>query len=188
MRLLRIAPWLTGALAIACMALWWSADAASEVPAMTEARAFEQLAAVAADHGRTIAAGRASFTRLGDAVVAHAPLTGIAGYSDADFEAGVLILAIAISEPVPGRIPSGRYVVQLQVASGSDAGIATFLDAEGEAVASVPAQVRRSTVAEPAARDEPHPPDRPTTATTHVWRDRFTVECAGWQPYRVISF
>jgi hypothetical protein len=194
MTLARLAPWLLAALLTSSLALWVTADASSGAGASspTEDKAFEELAAVAAAHGHKIPDGLATYAHFGDTTIAHAPLDGIAGYSDADFQAGVLIMAIVIDEPRPGRVPNGAYVVQVKLEPGSATGVATYFDAEGHAVASVPAQSRtpdQINAIFPGAYDPPPPANLPNITSTHVWHNNhYAVDCAGWQPYRVIYY
>ncbi len=190
MLLPRLVSWIAAGLLIAAVAVWITADASSEGAAV-ELRAFDQLAAVAAAHGHQIPDGFATYAHFGDTVIAHAPLDGIAGYRDADFRAGVLIMAILIAEPRPGRIPNGAYVVQVKFEPGSAVGVATYFDAQGRAAATVPAYSRHPAEINevfPGAYDA-SPPALPNITSTHVWQDNhWAVDCAGWQPYRVIYY
>ncbi len=196
MTLARLAPWLIAALLTSCLALWVTADASATdtaVPAL-EARAFDRLAAIAAAHGHAIPDGLATYTQLGEATIAHAPLDGIASYTAADFEAGVLIMAIVIDEPTPGRVPSGAYVVQAKLAPGSRTGTATYFDAQGRAAAQVSAHWRTieelgqavgGSAAAGALRPIANGAELPTSL---VWSlDHHAIACAGWQPYQVVE-
>ena len=189
----RLAPWLLAALLTCTIALWVTADASStpdgEPPA--EAKAFAQLAAVAAAHGHAIPDGLARYAHHGDAAIAHAPLDGIAGYGDADFATGVLIMAVVIEEPPagrPGRVPSGAYVVQVKLDPATHDGTATYFDGHGAAVAHVAAHAR--------ARDElagRFPASLPVrgggVTTTQIWQDgSYVIASAGWQADRVIYY
>jgi hypothetical protein len=197
MTLSRFAPWLIAALLTSCLALWVTADGSSSASAASpsspsESKAFEQLAAVAAAHGHKIPDGLATYAHFGDTSIAHGPLDGIAGYTDADFQAGVLIMAIVVNEPTPGRVPNGAYVVQARFEPGARDGMATYFDAQGRAVASVPAHSRTPdeiNAAFPGAYDPPPPSEIPNITSTHVWHnDHYAVDCAGWQPYHVVYY
>jgi hypothetical protein len=68
-----------------------------------------------------------------------------------------------------GRFPNGASIVRVQFEPGNDTGRATLYDAAGHEVA--------STV------------NIPNITSTHVWHNkRWAVDCAGWQPYRVIYY
>jgi hypothetical protein len=191
MSLSRLASWIVAVLLTSGIAVWLTADASSDPAASVELKVLDQLAAVAAAHGHQIADGLATYAHFGDTVIAHAPLDGIAGYGDADFQAGVLIMAILIAEPSPGRIPNGAYVVQVKLEPGSNVGIATYFDAQGRAAATVAAYSRRPQDIDPIfpGAYDPSSPGIPNITSTHVWPNHhWTVDCAGWQPYRVIYY
>jgi hypothetical protein len=194
MTLTRLAPWLIGTMLASCLALWAAADpaATAATASNSETKAFDQLAAVAAAHGHKIPDGLATYAHFGDTAIAHAPLDGIAGYTADDFRAGVLIMAIVIEETTPGRVPNGAYVVQARFEPGAATGVATYFDAEGRAVASVPAQSHtpdQINAVFPGTYDPPPPSNIPNITSTHVWHNNhYAVDCAGWQPYRVIYY
>lgn len=190
MLLPRLASWIVTAILTSGIAVWITTDGSSDAAAAVELKAFDQLAAVAAAHGHQILDGHAGYAHVGDAVIAHAALDGIAGYRDADFQAGVLIMAILIAEPHAGRIPNGAYVVQVKLEPGSDAGIATYFDAQGRAAATVPAYSRRPEDIDAVFPNAYLPRTEPAAVTSElVWHgDRWIAGCAGWQPYRVIYY
>jgi hypothetical protein len=194
MTISRLAPWLAAALVTSCLVLWFSADAAPAVPGkvLSEPTAFAQLASVAAARGRSVTPGLATYVHFGDDVLAHAPLDGIAAYTDDEFQAGALIMAIVISSPRPGAVPNGSYVVKVQFEPGADSGLATYIDGSGREMASVQAYSRTPTDINPVfpgAYDPPPPPQIPNITSTHVWHNNHpAVDCAGWQPYHVIFY
>jgi hypothetical protein len=191
MLLPRVVSWIVTVVLTSGVAVWFTTDGSSDAAGSVELRAFDQLVAVAAAHGHQIIDGGVSYAHVGDTVIAHAPLDGIAGYRDADFQAGVLITAILVAEPRPGRIPNGAYVVQVKLEPGSDVGIATYFDAQGRAAATVPAYSRRPddiNAVFPGAYD-PAARALSSITSTLVWHDdHWAVGCAGWQPYRVIYY
>jgi hypothetical protein len=192
MTLARLTPWLIGALLTSCLALWVTADASSGDVVVTldlEARAFDRLAAIAAAHGHAIPDGLATYAQRGDAAIAHAPLDGIAGYTAADFETGVLIMAVVIDEPTAGRVPSGAYVVQVKRDPGSQTGVATYFDAQGRAAAQVSAQWRTlDALLARVPASAPRPAKDVDPPRSYVWSgDHHAIACAGWQPYQVVE-
>jgi hypothetical protein len=168
----------------------WTAHAASGGPT-SEAEAFAQLYTVAAAHNASIPKGVNTYAHFGKSVIAHAPLAGIGAYTEADFAAGVPIMALFVEED-GGRFPSGAYIVKVKIEPGSDTGRATLLDAAGHEVASTEAYVRAPddiNAVFPNTYDPPPPVNIPNITSTHVWHNnRWAVDCAGWQPYRVIYY
>lgn len=190
----RLAPWLLGALLTATIVLWMTADVSPSAAADTsaETKALEQLSAIAAAHGHSIPDGLATYVHVGDTVLAHAPLDGITGYTDADFAKGVLVMAIVVSDARQGRVPNGAYVVQIKLDPRTGDGTATYFDAQGTPAASVPAHTRtpeQVNAVFAGAYDPPPPSNIPNVTSTHVFHNgRYMVDCAGWQPYRVIYY
>jgi hypothetical protein len=194
MTLSRIVPWLTAALVTSCVTLWLSANAApagAGAP-ISEARAFSELASVAAAHGHKIPDGLVTYAHFGNTVVAHGPLAGIGGYTEADFKAGVPIMAVLVAEPTPGRVPNGAYVVWVQFDPGSDTGIATYVDRDGHVAASVPAYSRTPDAIRqvfPNVFNPPPPMDIPDITSTHVWYgNHWAVDCSGWVPFHTVYY
>jgi len=186
----RIVPWISASLVTAGLAVWLSAHAASD-PTTSEAEAFAQLSAVAAAHNASIPKGLKTYAHFGDSVVAHAPLAGIDAYTEADFAAGVPIMALFVQES-GGRFPSGAYLVKVQFEPGSDTGTAVLLDGTGHVVSKVIAHSLAPDAINgvfPKTYDPPPPVNIPNITSTHVWHNNhWAVDCAGWQPYRVIYY
>lgn len=180
MALSRVAPWLLVVLVAVTFVLWETADVGSRDSGDHAARdeAFAQLAAVAGAHGHAIPDGTARYAQTGDAMIAYAPLDGITAYTDMDFATGVLIEAVVVTSAKPGAVPNGAYVVQVTIDPKTGAGTAVYFDADGSPRARVPARA--------VADDQ----QRATSVTSsHVWRDgHYAITCAGWQPYRAITY
>lgn len=186
----RIASWLSVPVVVAGLSVWLSAHAAGPAT-VSEGEAFAQLSQVAAAHDATIPDGLRSYVHFGTSVVAHAPLDGIGAYTEADFAAGVPLLALFVDEAA-GRFPNGAYVVWVRFKPGSKTGSATLVDADGQQVATVEAYSRSPDDIKavfPGTYDPPPPSNIPNITSTHVWHNNhWAVDCAGWQPYRVIYF
>lgn len=178
MALTRFAPWLLVVLVAVTFILWETADvASSDGEHSARDDAFAQLAAVAGAHGHAIPDGTARYAQTGDAMIAYAPLDGIAAYTDADFAAGVLIEAVVVTSAKPGPVPNGAYVVQVTIDARTGEGTAVYFDGDGSPRARVPA--RATAGGEPQAR----------VTSSHVWRDgHYAITCAGWTPYRAITY
>jgi hypothetical protein len=189
----RIASWSAAVVAVSGLAWWMAADAATgATPALSEPQAFSMLASTVAAHGQSIPKGLETYVHFGDGVVAHAPLAGIDRYTEEDFAAGVEIMALVVSMPVTNLVPNGAYVVKAQFDPGAATGKVSFLNAEGQAVATAPAYARsydEITQVLPGAYDPPPPPMIPNITSTHVfYHGHLAVDCSGWDPPRTIYY
>lgn len=194
---LRGAGWLALAFTAACSQAEPAVEARGQ--GLTERdEALAALGAVAAARGYSIAAGSESYVRAADTVLAHAPLEGIAEYTDESFAAGAPLMVVHVNEGVPGRIPNGTYLVTVQHEPGAQKGWAHYSDQDGNVVVSVPATLHAPSNLDrmfPGSYSDPEPPMIPVITSTHVWvpahgniPGHWGVDCTGWQPIRTIYY
>jgi hypothetical protein len=162
--------------------------AAADVLATTR----KELQAAAKAHGVKIRAEQMVCANLEKTMIAHAPIAGIERYTDADFAAGAPIQLVLIKSTTRGEIPSGSYVVKAQYQPRAASGKAIFIDRNGVVVRQRELIVRtwkQSAVLFPDVYTDPGPQLIPVVTSTHVWHNnKWSVDCAGWIPYRVVYY
>jgi hypothetical protein len=151
-----------------------------------ELRAAAALHKVRIQVKRMISAGTEATTIL------HAPIQDIERYTDTDFSAGAPVLLMIFKSSVQQAIPNGSYVVKVQHRPGATSGKALFTDTKGTVVAERNLVIRtreQAAVLFPEVYSGPDPVDIPVITSTHVWHtNHWAVDCAGWQPYRVLYY
>lgn len=151
-----------------------------------------ELETVARLHGVRIKANQMSYANLEKLTIAHAPIVGIEKYKDADFEAGAPIQLLLVKSTTRGDIPAGSYVVRVQHRPRAASGKALFMDRMGTVVAERKLIIRtweQSAVLFPDVFSDPGPQLIPVVTSTHVWHNnKWSVDCAGWIPYRVLYY
>jgi len=128
--------------------------------------------------------------------ISHAPIDGIQRYGDDDFAKGAALLLLIIHSSTPQAVLNGSYTVKVQHQRGATSGEALFIDQKGAIVARRPLILRtqeQSAVLFPdvysGGTDGGGPLGIPNITSIHHWGNgHVTVDCAGWQPYRVLYF
>lgn len=156
------------------------------------ATARKTLQAAAKAHGVKIKAEQMLYTSVEKITIVHAPIAGIERYTDADFAAGAPIQLMIVKSMTRGDVPSGSYVVKAQYRPQAISGKALFTDRNGTIVARRELIVRtwkQSAVLFPDVYSDPGPQEIPVVTSTHVWHNnKWSVDCAGWTPYRVLFY
>jgi hypothetical protein len=157
----------------------------------------KEMVAAAKAHRVEIDADRTSYVSGSGLTIVQAPLAGIEGYGDADFEAGAPIHLLIVRSGIRNDVPDGSYVVKAQFGPRAASGRAIFMDRGGAAVAERELLVRTREQAEvlfpriyPPSSD---PQFIPVITSTHQWAYvgngwKWAVDCAGWDPYRVLYY
>ena len=161
--------------------------------------AQKELRDAAAAHKVSIQTDRMAYASDQRTTIVHAPISGIERYGDSDFAAGAPIQLLVIGSSARLGIPSGSYVVKAQYSPGAISGHAIFTDSKGTVVARKDLIVRtraQAVVLFPGLFPETtdgEPLELPNITSTHVWINtpngpRLAVDCAGWDPYRIIYY
>jgi len=157
----------------------------------------KEMAAAAKAHRVEIDADRMSYASSRGLTVVQAPIAGMERYGDAEFEAGAPIHLLIVSSELRNDVPDGSYVVRARFGPGATSGRAIFTDRSGTAVAERELLVRTREQAEilfpriyPPSSD---PQFIPNITSTHQWAYvgnawKWAVDCAGWDPYRVLYY
>jgi hypothetical protein len=152
----------------------------------------KELQAAAKAHGVKIKAEQMVCANLEKTMIVHAPIAGIERYKDADFAAGAPIQLVLIKSTTRGEIPGGSYVVKAQYQPRATNGQAIFTDRNSVVVARRELIIRtwkQSAVLFPDVYNDPGPQEIPVITSTHVWHNnKWSVDCAGWIPYRVLYY
>jgi hypothetical protein len=126
------------------------------------------------------------------ATILQAPLRGIERYGDADFSKGAPVVLLIIKSSASHPIPNGSYVVKVEYRPGASSGKATFTDTKGHVAAQRDIVIRtweQAGVLFPDVYPGGGPLEVAVITSLHVWHDgKWSVDCGGWQPYRVIYF
>jgi hypothetical protein len=158
----------------------------------TRVDAEKELLAAATEHKVHIQVDRMISASTQTTTILHAPLQGIERYKDADFSAGAKVLLMIVKSSARRAIPNGSYVVKVQHRPGATSGKALFTDTKGTVVAQRNLIIRtreQAAVLFPEVYSGPDPVDIPVITSTHVWHNNhWAVDCAGWQPYRVLYY
>jgi hypothetical protein len=155
--------------------------------------AKKELIVSAKAHGVSIKPNQMLYMSLQEMIVVHAPLVEIERYKAADFAAGAPILLMIVKSTAKGVIPDGSYVVKAQHQRRATTGTAIFSDRTGTIVARRDLIVRtrgQAAVLFPDVYSDPGPVEIPVITSGHAWGPFKTpyVDCAGWQPHRVLIF
>jgi hypothetical protein len=154
--------------------------------------AKKELQAAAKAHGVKIKPDQMVYAGLEKITIVHAPIAGIEKYKDADFAAGAPIQLVIVKTTTRGGVPSGSYVVKAQYRPRATSGKAIFTAPGGNVVAQQELIIRtrkQSAVLFPDVYTDPGPQEIPVITSTHVWHNnKWSVDCAGWIPYRVLYY
>ena len=152
----------------------------------------KELQDAAKAHGVSIKVNQMAYATLEKLTIVHAPIVGIEKYKDADFEEGAPIQLLLVKTTTRGDIPSGSYVVKAQHRPRANSGQALFMDRTGSLVSQRKLIIRtwkQSAVLFPDVYSDPGPQLIPVITSTHVWHNnKWSVDCAGWIPYRVLYY
>lgn len=162
-------------------------DAARHEPAFRR-----ELLDAAKAHGVSINAEQIGFGGTPVMTVSHAPLVGIEKYRAGDFAKGAPIMLVIFRSSSKSDVPDGSYVVRVTFRPGARSGTALFIDPSGRSVARRRLGVytrAQAALLFPEVYDNPEPQFIPNITSTHVWHNnKWSVDCAGWEPYRVLFY
>lgn len=163
-----------------------------KVTANVMATAKKELQAAAKANGVRINSEQIVYGSFGNTTIVHAPIAGIEKYKDADFRAGAPIQLVIVKSTRKGEIPNGAYVVKAQHQPRAKSGKAIFTDRTGAAVAErnlIIRTVEQSGVLFPEVYSDPQ--NIPFVTSWHCFPKapgHWYVDCAGWQPPRVLYY
>jgi hypothetical protein len=162
----------------------------------------KEFVAAASSHQVSIDIDKMLFAGDQNILMAHAPITGMQKYGDKNFAVGAPIQLLIIRSALRYDIPNGSYVVKAQYEPGATSGKAIFLDQNGKVAATRKLYIK--SLRESAAYFPDvyggEPQDIPVITSWHVfggyyfdkqtntWKPRYLVDCAGWDPYRVLYY
>jgi hypothetical protein len=178
----------------------------AEIASSTSSVVDKELMNVAAAHKVKVQARRAVYISSENFTLIHVPLQDIEKYKDADFTAGVPLMLIIVKQAEASGVLNGSYVVKVQFAPGASSGKAIYLDSTGAVAAERELLIRKtepfpfSDIAGPPGKANravggaivkgtgPTPVGIPNITSTGCVGTQCYVDCAGWQPYRVLYF
>lgn len=163
------------------------------------ATAKEEILEAAAAHRVSVQVDRTAFAGDSGTTIVNVPIKGIEKYRDRDFAAGAPIQLLVITSRARFSIPNGSYVVKVKFSPGATAGQVMFTNSKGAVVARKELIIRtrdQAAILFPGVYPETSnggPQEIPNITSTHIWVNtpngpRLAVDCAGWQPYKVLIF
>jgi hypothetical protein len=154
--------------------------------------AKKELQAAAKVHRVKINVDRVIYGSFTNTTIVVAPLRGIEKYDNADFSAGAPIQLVIVSSTKRTKIPNGAFVVRAQYRPRARSGKALFMDSNGTIAAQRDLIIR---TAEESALLFPWvytgPQNIPHVTSWHCFEKSpgdWAVDCAGWDPYRVLYY
>jgi len=163
----------------------------------------KELLAAASAHKVSVDIEKMLFAGDTNTLMAHVPITGMEKYVDKNFASGAAIQLLLVRSTLKYDVPNGTYVVKAQYKPRASSGKAIFLDQKGKVAVTRDLYIRSlrdSASYFPDVYGGSGPQNIPVVTSwhvfmgnfynpvTHQFEPRYMVDCAGWQPYRVLYY